>query len=264
MRDSRTAQDPTSDPSEASDAAKAILEPIRGMRPYAPTPSGRRRPASGRSPPGVGEGRGQSNSQRIGGPTPPIPQPRPGAPPLRPAIHGGPTPENARACAKYRSESGALPRGHKRAGALPPQRNCGEVSPPDLGTGGPTPSGQKIEGALPLSDPPPPSDPQPNSPHRGALAKPPAMPGSPPRVGTAPGHRRSLRPSELGKSGCGLASRPGACGADAPASLSRLRPDQRRSLPGIAFPPCGFSHSSLCGLRPCPYGVAPFRVRNGS
>ena len=136
---------------------------MRGMRPSAPTPSGRRRLASGQSPPGVGEGRGQSNSPKTGGPTPPISQPRPGALPLRSAITGGPTPEKARACAKYRSESGALPRKHKRRGALPPQRNCGEVSPPDLGTGGPTPSRQKIEGALPLSDPPPPSDPQPGS-----------------------------------------------------------------------------------------------------
>ena len=40
-----------------------------------------------------------------------------------------------------------------------------------------------------------------------------------------------------------------------------VRPNPRHSLPGIAFPPCGFSHSSLCGLRPCPYGVAPFRVK---
>ena len=50
MRDSRTAQDPTSDPSEAADAAEAILGPMRGMRPSAPTPSGRRRLSNHRRP----------------------------------------------------------------------------------------------------------------------------------------------------------------------------------------------------------------------
>ncbi len=318
MRNSRTAQDPTSRPSEASDAAEAILGPMRGMRPSAPTPSGRRRlsnhrrptpPALRRAPapfglrplgaggeprarppsktdvvggrppgsplPGWGSRgcghpltrvlrsgdplpprfarclgaalsrprrrngrpsragglpRGRSDSPGIGGPTPPIPRPRPGALPRG-------RPRHARGIAPNR---GPYPEDTRGRGALPPQRNCGEVSPPDLGTGGPTPSGQKNEGALPLSDPPPPSDPQPNSPHRGALAKPPATPGSPPRMGTAPGHRRSLRPSELGKSGCGLASRPGACGADAPASFSRRSAQSAALLAGDRVSPLRF------------------------
>jgi len=50
VRDSRTAQDPTSCPSEAADAAEAILGPMRGMRPSAPTPSGRRRLSNHRRP----------------------------------------------------------------------------------------------------------------------------------------------------------------------------------------------------------------------
>lgn len=57
-----------------------------------------------------------------------------------------------------------------------------------------------------------------------------------------------------------LQSRPRADGCAADRSglpITRLRPNHRRPFPEIAFPPCGFSHSSLFGLAASPLRGRP-------
>lgn len=213
MRDSRTAQDPTSCPSEAADAAEAILGPMRGMRPSAPTPSGRRR---------------LSNHRR---PTPPALRraPAPFVPP-RAALLGAGGEPRARPPSPRQSRS---PRSGPASGQSPPGVGVKGMRPPAYAgfkkRRPPSASLRSLSGGGAIA-PTPPERP-PFSDGRPHADSPPAP------APAAPTLRLPFR---------------------------AVRPNPRHSLPGIAFPPCGFSHSSLCGLRPCPYGVAPFRVRNGS
>lgn len=234
MRNSRTDQDPTSDPSEASDAAEAILG---AMRPSAPTPSGRRRPASGQSPPRVGEGRGQSNSPEIGGPTPPIPQPRPGALPLRPAIPGGPTPGKAGACARYRSESGALPRRHKRAGGPTPAAELRRSFATRSRNGGPYPLRSEERGGP--------------TPLRSAPALRPAAKQPPPRR-PRKASRHARKPAANGNSP-GPSPQPPALRAWQVRMRTRLPPRRlRRRRSGFPFAPTARSAALLAGDRVSP------------
>ena len=141
-------------------------------------------------------------SLRIGGPTPKTQE------------AGGPTPaaELRRGFAARPADRGALPPPGKRSrGPYPSPIRPRHPTRSQVAGGGPT-----------------------NSP-----AKPSAMRGAGRPPGRWGGHG-SLRPSELGKSGCGLASRPGACGADAPASFSRRSAQSAALLAGDRVSPLRF------------------------